>query len=169
MARQKHSSNYSRVDKKGENDAKTQISLEQGSGEYKEFVMDRQGMDEFDQEKYLAEAAGHVKADDFSKDDAWHADEAAEAAAANPERDEIHRSRQKFHYDHTVERKQNRRILKTLLIDDVEADAIEIAEATPDTDDDKQAETIRRRLPKLIHDDGVMVDEFVPTALEKYM
>lgn len=160
---------YSRIDKKGENDAKTQISLEQGMGEYKEFVMDRNGMDEFEQERQLADEAGKVKADEFKKEDDWHAQEAEAAAAVNPNRDDAYRISQRYTYDHTVERKQNRRILKGLLIDDVESCATEMAEATPSPEDDKVAANIGRRLPNLVHDDGVMVDEFVPTALKKYM
>lgn len=160
---------FRKSEKKGENETKTQISLEQGSGEYKEFIMDRQGMTEFEQERQLADAAGLVKADEFQKDDKWHAEEAAEAAAVLPDMDAAHTAKQKFHYDHTVERKQNRRILKSRLTDDVEAQAMVIAERTPTPDDDKAAKNIGRRLPDLIHDDGVMVDEFIPQALEKYM
>lgn len=171
--RSSNASDFRRVDKKGENDTKTQVSLEQGSGEYKEFVMDRRGMDEFEQERFLADEAGLVKADDFQKDDSWHADEAAEAAAINPNRDITYRERQKYHYDHTVERKQNRRILKGRLVDDFGAQVVEMAKTTPTTEDDEIAAGIVRRLPRLvedeIHDDGIMIDEFIPRSLEKYM
>lgn len=160
---------FRRNRKKGENDTKTQISLEQGSGEYKEFIMDQKGMDEFEQERQLAGEAGLVQCDPFQPEDKWHEAEAAEAAAVLPDMNAQHLAKQKFHYDHTVERKQNKRILKSRLVDDVEAQAAVMAEATPTAEDDKAAETIGRRIPHMIHDDGVMVDEFVPKALEKYM
>lgn len=160
---------FRQLKKKGENDAKTQISLEQGSDEYKEFVMDQQGMNEFEQERQLAGQAGLVQADEFQKDDKWHEDEAAEAAAIVPDRDAAYRVQQRYHYDHTVERKQNKQILKDLLMDDAEAAAMDIAESTPSPDDDVVAQKIGRRLPELVYDDGVTVDEFVPSALEKYM
>lgn len=171
--RRQRRTSFSGIKKKSENDAKTQISLEQGTGEYKEFVMDQKGMDEFEQERHRADEAGLVKADEFQKDDKWHADEAAEAAAINPERDAAYSQQRRFHYDHTVERKQNRRILKGLLVDDFGDAAMDIAEATPSTDDDEVAKGIVRRLPKLVesevHNDGIMIDEFIPHALEKYM
>ena len=162
---------FMKRDVKGQNDDKTQIHLDKGSAEHQEYVMDQQGMTEIEQERYKREDAGLVQCDPFQPEDRWHADEAAEAATVLPGLDGKHRDKQKFHYDHTVERKQNRRILKGLLIDDAEAQAVQLAQSTETTADDKQVENLSRRLPKseLIHDDGVMVDEFVPKALQKYM
>lgn len=161
---------FRRVAKKGQNESKTQISLEQGSAEHQEYVMDHAGMTEIEQERYKLGEAGLKQTDDYQPDDEWHAKEAAEAAAVLPELDAAHREKQKFHYDHTTERKQHRQLMKDLLVDDAQAVAMEIAQSTDDTDDDKKAAELPRRLPgDLKYDDGVMVDEYVPAVLKKYM
>ena len=156
---------------KGQNDDRTQIHLDKGSAEQQEYVMDQQGMTEIEQARYKREAAGLVQCDPFQPEDIWHAVEAAEAAETLPELDAAHREKQQFTYAHTTERKQNRRILKELLVDDATAQASNLAAQTESPEDDKHAEHLGRRLPKsdLIHDDGVMVDDFVPKALERYM
>lgn len=159
---------FSRQHKLGENDTKTQISLDQDSPEYREMIMDRSGMDEFEQEVRVLELTGRRQADDFDPDDKWHEEQQIAAAAVGTTRMATQKAAQDAYYNKVVERKQNRRIMKGLLMDDLEAKAMDQAQTTPTIEDDKAAETIRRRVPHLITDDGVTVDDFIPNGM-KYL
>ena len=146
-------------------------SLALGSTEYKEFVRDRNGMDEFEQEKARLDEAELRKSDKFSKDDKWHLGRRKELASFGSE---LRESRERVDEDRlsTAERKVSHQVRKSLLVDDAQSAAAKLAASTETTKDDK---IVKRRLPKQlkedVYDDSVEDDDFFPgmSALKKYM
>lgn len=134
-------------------------SLEMGSSEYREYVYDHKGMDEFEQQDAERERSSGFKDDDFHKDDAFHMERANKLANERNER------RKEFDADEngrltTAERKTAWQVRKAAAAKSAEAAAVKRAAATPSKDDDSY---VARRLPKVLedatYDDGVQEDE----------
>lgn len=146
-------------------------SLALGSTEYKEFVRDRKGMNEFEQEREQLSDAGLRKSDGFSKDDKHYAKRRNELAGFGAE---LKQEREQSGDGRlsTGERKVSSQVRKSLLVDDAQAAAMRRAEATETTKDDV---IVKRRLPKQlkedVYDDSVQDDDMFPgmSALKKYM
>ena len=133
-----------------ENTDKEQISLALGSAEYKERVEDWQNCspdkpdDKFHSE---LEERNEIQADDVSK-----------------------KNRQRDEQNDTSERKYRNQTAKRMQFKGVKSAAISAALATETLSDDKKA---KRMMPKnlddIVYDDGVAEDDYLPTALNKYL
>lgn len=133
-----------------ENTDKEQISLALGSAEYKERVEDLQNCspdkpdDKFHSE---LEERNEIQADDVSK-----------------------KNRQRDEQNDTSERKYRHQTAKRMQFKGVKSAAISAALATETLSDDKKA---KRMMPKnlddIVYDDGVAEDDYLPTALNKYL
>lgn len=149
-----------RDDLRDQNSAKAGgASLEMGSSEYREYVYDHKGMDEFEQRDAERERSGSFSDDDFHKDDVFHAKRADKLAHETNER------RRAFDADEngrltTAERKTAWQVRKADAAKSAESAAIRQAAATASKDDDAY---VARRLPKVLedatYDDGVQEDE----------
>lgn len=156
-----------------ENDAKASGSnLAPGSAEYREYLMDKKGLDEFEQEVILRNTNSSRSQDNIDpKKDKWHNEREATLASEPVIRREA-RERSGGGMLSTAERKASHQIRKMYLKDDVEALALSRAQKTESLEDDK---AVQRRLPKeldkQIYDDGIQDDDFYPGAkiLNKYV
>lgn len=156
----------------GEDTAKADgASLAPGSAEYREYLRDKENMDEFEQQKFERSRAYGRSGDVITPNiDKWHEEKAKELANEPVERRD-ERLKEDDGRLSTAERKVSHQIRKDLYKDDVVRMAARRVEHTDTKEDDK---AVKRRLPKdlekQVYDDGIQDDEFYPGAkiLKKY-
>lgn len=162
---------------KGENDAKSQVSLEPGSEEYKGYLLDRMGVEEKDitsisrlvdssngsAVKLSDEDQAREAAQDMGKEPAHVSELAGDLAAAGEAQSEQGAD--------VAERKYRRMMNKIGLAGEMKESLVNAASTTATKSDDKVAHNMSRRnvddLPD-IHDDTVTEEEYVPGAAGRY-
>lgn len=161
----------------GENDAKSQISLEMGSEEYRKYVRDSAGVDERDfvdpalvtnpeqaKDKRLSDEDQQREFGQDMGEEAEHvADLAGDLAAAGEAQAEVGAD--------VAELKHVRRMAKSAHVGDMKQALIDAAATTETTRDDAIAKSVSKRsiddLPD-IRDDDVTEEEYVPLARHRY-
>lgn len=140
-------------------------SLELGSTEYNEYVMDHQGINEFDQEKAKLDRGGERSEDVFEKERSQGEDAQKETAQQQRDREVMESG-----ILSTAERKISHQIRKAAMLAQVEGIAIAKAKVTPTLSDDRAARRLPKELNEAVYDDGVQDDDFYAGAriLKKY-
>lgn len=133
-----------------ENTDKEQISLALGSAEYKERIADLEACSpDRPDDKFHSdlERRNEIQASDVSK-----------------------KNRQKDEQNDIAERKYRNQTGKRTQFGTVKATAIANAMKTETLSDDKKAERMMpKNLDNIVYDDGVVEDDYLPTALKKYL
>ena len=133
-----------------ENTDKEQISLAPGSAEYKERIRDLKecSPDEPDDEFHVKlENKNEIQASDVSK-----------------------RNQKRDVENDISERKYRNQTAKRVQFGSVKSAAIAKALTTETLSDDKKAKRMMpKNLDKIVYDDGVVEDDYLPTALKKYL
>lgn len=145
------------------NDTKNQISLQIGGAEYKEMIRDRMGIDEHEQEDVKL---NKLRVEQAIEPELWR----EELEQRNATHGKVERENRSERVVSVGVQKYNKQVRKMDLIDDITPVAVAKAAQTETKSDDKKANNVvRRAVPELIYDDSVDADEFLPTALRKYM
>lgn len=161
----------------GANDAKSQISLEMGSEEYREYVRDRMGVDEAEfvdaslvtdpkdaKGRRVSEESQELEAAQDMGEGAEHVAQFAEELSASGEA-------QSEQGADVLERKYRLRMAKAAQVGEMKAELQRVAATTATKKDDAIAEKVSARtvddLPD-IRDDDVTEDEYVPLAGRRY-
>lgn len=136
------------------NDAKEQISLEQGSAEYKEYEEDLQ------------------EVNPFRPDDEFHS-KLEERNAEYDDRLAIKASEESRTQTDAAHTNERRRMYKESRIGQMKKAVMDAAAATPGTADDKRAAQIRADSAfyesNIEYDNGVSEEGYIPQSIAKYL
>lgn len=134
-----------------ENTAKEQPYLMPGTESYEEYQEDLQ------------------MRDPFKPDDEWHNKKEKENAERVVKSTKKYETANKQPNKHEGIRNYNRHMAKEAQFQDVKRQAIKNAKKTETEKDDKKVQrAMPKDLDKLVYDNGVTEDEFLPKALKKY-
>lgn len=147
-------------------ESKEQLSLDMDSTEYREYLFDKNGVDEKSQDKVVV---GLRLIDPFEREKD-NAQEILDMRNANYSREiDLNNLDNNSSAKKEIERRVQNQIKKDTRKRELELEAMRMAKRTETLEDDKKAKVIGDKSDDMVYDDEISPSEYVPKALRKYL